>query len=239
MIIDGLEISDQGKIANCFNKFFVDIAPKLASVIPESQTKIDQYLNPHQTFMGESNLTDDEVKEALSSLKPNKSPGYDNISSNVANETSDIFFNPLKYIFNLSLQQGIFPANLKIAKVSPIYKKDEEFLLTSYRPISVPPHFSKLLKRIMYNRLLNYLSENSILYEKQFGFQTSYSTEHAILLLSNQHYQSFDERKFTLGIFIDLSKAFDTVDHKILTKKLQLYGIKDGLKVTYQIGNSL
>ena len=148
MIIDGLEISDQGKIANCFNKFFVDIAPKLASVIPESQTKIDQYLNPHQTFMGESNLTDDEVKEALRSLKPNKSPGYDNISSNVANETSDIFFTPLKYIFNLSLQQGIFPANLKIAKVSPIYKKDEEFLLTSYRPISVPPHFSKLLKRI-------------------------------------------------------------------------------------------
>ena len=78
----------------------------------------------------------------------------------------------------------------------------------------------------MYNRLFKYLSENSILYEKQFGFQTSHSTEHAILLLVNQLYQSFDENKFTLGIFIDLSKAFDTVDHKILTKKLELYGIK-------------
>ena len=79
----------------------------------------------------------------------------------------------------------------------------------------------------MYNRLFKHLSENRILYEKQFGFQTSHSTEHAILLLVNQLYQSFDESKFTLGIFIDLSKAFDTVDYKILTKKLELNGIKD------------
>ena len=131
MIIDDQEISDQGKIGNCFNTFFVDIGPKLASMIPELQIKFDQYLNPHQSFMDEANLTDDEVKEALRSLKPNKNPGYDNISSNVVNETSDIFFTLLKYIFNLSLQQGIFPENLKIAEVFPIYKKDEEFLLTN------------------------------------------------------------------------------------------------------------
>ena len=195
-------------------------------MIPESQTKFDQYLNPHQTLMGEANLTDDEIKESLKSLKLNKSPGYDNISSSVVNETSGISFTLLKYIFNHSLQQGILPENLKIAKVSPIYKKDEEFLLTNCRPISVLPCFSKFLERIMYNRLFKYLSENSILYEKQFGFETSHSTEHAILLLVNQLYQSFDESKSKLGIFIDLSKAFDTVDHKILTKKLELYGIK-------------
>ena len=226
MIIDGQEIFDLGKIANCFSKFFVDIGPKLASMMPESQTKFDQYLNPHQKLMDEANLTDDEIKEALRRLKPNKSPGYDNISSSVINETSDILFTPLKCIFNLSLQQGIFPENLKIARVSPIYKKKEEFLLSNYRPISALPCFSKLLERIMYNCLFKYLSENSILYEKQFGFQTSHSTEHAILLLVNQLYQLFDENKFTLGIFIDLSKAFDTVDHKILTKKIELYRIK-------------
>ena len=132
----------------------------------------------------------------------------------------------MKYIFNLSLQQGIFPENLKIAKASPIYKKDEEFLLTNYRPISVLPSFYKLLECIMYIRLFKYLSENSILYEKQIGFQTYHSTEHAILLFVNQLYQSFDESRFTLGIFIDLSKALDTVDHKILTKYIELYGIK-------------
>ena len=103
--------------------------------------------------MGEANLIDDEVKEALRSLKSSKTPEYDNISSNVVNETSNIFLTQLKHIFNLSLQQAIFPENLKIAKVSPIYKKDEEFLLTNYRPISVLPCFSKLLECIMYNRL--------------------------------------------------------------------------------------
>ena len=147
--------------------------------------------------MGEANLTDDEVKEVLGSLKPNKSPGYFNISSSVVNEISNIFFTPLKYIFNLSLQQRIFSENLKIGKVSPIYKKDEEFLLTNCRPISVLPCFSKLLERIMCNRLFKYLSENSILYQKQFGIQTSHCTEHAILLLVNQRHQSFDESKFT------------------------------------------
>ena len=82
--------------------------------------------------MGEANLTHNELKKALRSLlKPNKNPGYDNISSNVVNETSDIFFILLKYIFNLSLQQGIFPENVEITKVSPVYKKDEEFLLTN------------------------------------------------------------------------------------------------------------
>ena len=136
--------------------------------------------------MGEANLTDDEVKEALRTLKPNQSPRYDNISSNVVNETSDIFFTPLKYIFNLSLQQGIFPENLKIAKVSPICKNDEEFLLTNHRPISVLSCFSKLLERIMCNLLFKYLSENSVLYGIQFRFQTSRSTEHAVLLLANQ-----------------------------------------------------
>ena len=78
----------------------------------------------------------------------------------------------------------------------------------------------------MCNRLFKYLSENSIVSEKKIGFQTSHSTEHAILLLVNQLYQSFNESKFTLGIFIDLGKAFDTVGHKILTKKLELYEIK-------------
>ena len=135
--------------------------------------------------MGESNLTDDEIKEALRILKPSKSPEYGNISLSVVDGTSDIFFTSLKYIFNLLLQQRIFRENLKIEKVSPIYKKDEEFLQAKYRPISVLPCFSKLLERIVYNQLFKYLSENSIFYEKQFGFQTSHNTEHAILPLVN------------------------------------------------------
>ena len=113
MIIDGREIFDQKKIANCFNNFFADIGPKLASMISESQAKLDRYLNPHQTFMGEVNLTDDEVKEALRSLKPIKSLGFDNISSNVVNETSHIFFTPLEINFQSFVTTGNISRKLK------------------------------------------------------------------------------------------------------------------------------
>ena len=132
-----------------------------------------------------------------------------------------LFFTHLKLFFNLLLQQGIFQ-NLKISKVSLIYKKDEELLLTNYKLISVLQCFSELLECKMYNRLSKHFSEKSILYENQFIFQTSHSTEHGLLLRVNQLYQSLNESKYTLGIFIDLSKTFVSVNHEILTKKLGL-----------------
>ena len=116
--------------------------------------------------MGEANLTADDVKVAIRSLKPKKIPGYDNISLNVVNATSDIFFTRLKYFFNLWLQQKIFPGNFKIAKVFQINKKYEELLLTNYSLISVLLCISELLERIICNQLSNNLSEKSVLYEK-------------------------------------------------------------------------
>ena len=149
--------------------------------------------------MGEANLTADDVKGAIRSLKPKKIPGYDNISLNVVNATSDIFFTRLKYFFNLWLQQKIFPENFKIAKVFQINKKYEELLLTNYSLISVLLCISELLERIICNQFSNNLSGKSVLYEKQFAFQTSRSTDHAILLFVNQLYLTFYENKFTLA----------------------------------------
>ena len=94
-------------------------------------------------------------------------------------------------------------------------------------PISVLSCFSKILERIIYNRLYQYLTENKILYPKQFGFQTGHSTEHAVLQLVDQILESFEYNKYSLGAFIDLSKAFDAVDHLILLKELELYGATD------------
>ena len=136
---------------------------------------------------------------------------------------------PLLHIFNLSSSRGIFPDSLKIGKVTPIYKAGDSSDLGNYRPISVLPCFSKILERIIYNRVYTYLQKNKILYYKQFGFQAGHSTDHAIIQLLDQIYENFEENKYMLGVFNGLSKAFDTVDHKILLCKLEIYGMKGNM----------
>ena len=168
----------------------------------------------------ESALTINELKDAFLTLKINKSPGYDEISFNVVKNCFGPLLKPLMFIFNLSLQKGSFLDELKIAKVTPVLKADDVNELGNYRPISVLPCFSKILERIMYNRLFKYLKTNEILlYKKQFGFQEGHSAEHAIIQLIDQINNCFEKNHFTLGIFIDLKKAYDTVDHAILIKK--------------------
>ena len=111
--------------------------------------------------------------------------------------------------------------------MTPIYKVGDSSDISNYRPILVLPCFSKILACLMYNRLYKYLKENNILYEKQFGFQSGYPTNDVIVQLVDKCFDSFEKEQFTLGVFIDLSKAFDTVDHSILLKKLKCFGIAD------------
>ena len=113
---------------------------------------------------------------------------------------------PIYHICNISLKAGIFPNNMKIAKVIPLFKSDAEEKLKNYRPISILPVFSKILERVIYNRIYSHVSENNLLYEKQFGFQKNNSTEYASLQLTNELKESFHDREFTVGVFIDLSK---------------------------------
>ena len=119
----------------------------------------------------------------------------------------------------------MFPDKLKIACVPPVYKAGDVGDLTNHRPISDLPCFSKILERIMHNRLFSYVSQEQILYLKQFVLHSGHSTEHAILQLANQIYESFENNLYTLGVFIDLSEVFDTVNHSIILKKLEIYGI--------------
>ena len=125
---------------------------------------------------------------------------------------------PLRYFFKLCIEKGIFTDQIKIAKVTPLFKKGDNALMDNYRPISVLPSFSKMLERIICNRLYSFISENNIFYKKQFGFQKQHSTDHAIIYLVNEVLKSFENNCHTLGVFIDLTKVFDTEDHHIFLK---------------------
>ena len=115
----------------------------------------------------------------------------------------------------------IFPEKMKIAKVIPLFENGDPENITNYRPISVLPWFSKVLQPIMYKRLFKYLCEEKLLYSKHFGFRKGHSTDHAIVHLVDQIYESSENDYYTLGVFIDLFKAFDIVDHSIALKKMK------------------
>ena len=158
-----------------FNKYFAEIGPKLAKNIQKYSINFESFMKTYDSTQAESALTINELKDAFFSLQINKSHGYDEISFSVVRNCFDPLLKPLMFIFNLSLQKRSFPDELKIVKVIPVFKADDVNELGNYRPISVLPCFSKILERIMYNRLFKYLKTNEILYKKQFGFQEGHS----------------------------------------------------------------
>ena len=126
----------------------------------------------------------------------------------------------------MSVQKGVFPSKLKEAKVIPVYKSDDETEPGNYRPISLLSVFNRLFEKLMYHRLRSFLDINNVLFKAQYGFREKHSTQHAILDTVNIIQNNMDSKLFTCGIFIDLKKAFDTVDHAILLQKLDHYGIR-------------
>ena len=133
---------------------------------------------------------------------------------------------PLTHVINKSLKEVVFPSELKLAKVVPIFKAGTTNKITNYRPISVLSFFSKVFEKIIYHKLIDFLDHNDILYCYQFGFRQRHSTQQAIITLVNKITSCLDCGDLVIGIFLDLKKAFDTVDHKILLKKLYAYGIR-------------
>ena len=222
--LDGKIISDRAAIANGFNNYFVSIGPKLASEISSNVNPIS-YVKSINNSIVIPNITCHEVYQVICSLK-NSSAGWDDFPNFVLKKCSGSLLQPLTHLINCSLQSGIFPDELKLARVVPIFKAGDPAQVSNYRPISVLTTFSKIIEKIVYNHLLDILSKNEALYEYQFGFRPSHSTQQAIITLVDRITKSLDNGNFAVAILLDLKKAFDTVDHKILLKKLYAYGIR-------------
>ena len=228
LINDNLE-SDSKKIADEFNQYFASIGKITSDTVPSCNSSFERHIDTRNQCSFFMNPIDpNDIILASKSLKPKLSQGYDNISTKLAKDTINEVAHPLAHIFNLSFVNGEVPDYLKLAKVIPIHKSGNNQMFTNYRPISLLPAFSKLLEKIVYNRLMTFLNKHELLYHHQYGFRKKYNTTHPILHLVKEiaEANNMPSKDSTIGIFLDLSKAFDTISHDILLTKLHHYGIR-------------
>ena len=219
-------LEDRRDIAEGFNTFFTGIGNELKSKIRHSNNNPLDYI---PTFIGTrldefENTDENEVKTIVNDMR-SVGGGHDEINTRIFKSTFTAILTEIVHFMNICLQQGVFPASLKRAVIKPIYKAGDKQLFNNYRPISLLPVISKLLEKIIYIRLNRHLNINDILCDNQFGFRSGRSTYMPLVLLQDKITSAFEENSIMCGIYLDLRKAFDTVNIDILLKKLHKYGI--------------
>ena len=216
-------------IANTLNNYFVNVGQEIKNKIPPSTHSYSEYIPaspPNSIYIDE--VSEADVVLATKSLKTKTSSGFDNISTKLLQQIIPTILSPLTHIINTSFHSSIIPHQLKHAKVIAIHKASNKLLPENYRPISLLPAFSKILERLMYNKITHFLETHKLFYKHQYGFRKSHSTIHPIIHLLNQCASANNNSppNSSIAIFCDLSKAFDVLDHNILKHKLANIGIR-------------
>ena len=225
---NGSTLTNTRNIANAFYSYYINIGPSLANNMQSDPSEIENtmpQINIRKSFFW-TPTTEYQISRIINKLKPKLSTGTDEISCKLNKQSGIIIIPLITYIINLSLETGIVPDKMKLAKVIPIYKSKNTDEIKNYRPISLLPAFSKIIENVIHCRLFGYFDKHDLFFNSQYGFWENHSTELAINQFQDTIIKKFQNKLYSIGILLDLSKAFDTLQHQILLNKLQYYGIR-------------
>lgn len=217
-------ITNPFHIACKFNELFVNVGVSISKKIGNTNDSPTDYIRGCFPSVCYLELPDNkEINYIIMELK-NSISGHDEICASLVKEVISSIIKPLTHIFAVSMETGIVPSDLKLAKVIPLFKSGDPGSFTNYCTISVLSCFSKILEKLVYKRILKHLNMYKILFKHQYGFRKNHSAYMALLRLVDKIHTALEKKEFACGIFLDLSKAFDAVDHDILPAKLYRYG---------------
>ena len=229
LTINGIKNYESKLICQEFASHFSSVGKKFAEKIDSSAKSVNYYTNKLKgtnssifffpaTYRG--------LEKIIDSMPCKNSSGHDQVSNKLLKEIKKPLLEPLLMLINKSLSEGWFPTEMKKADVVPLHKGKRVDLVSNYRPISLLLTISKILEKIVYKRTYQFLDSNSLLFKSQYGFRTKHSCEHAVEELISNVLKNNENSKYTVAIYLDLSKAFDTISHNVLLQKLNKYGIR-------------
>ena len=227
--IDGIREYSGKTIVNTMAKYFASVGRTFADKIPKPTQSVEKYLellqsNNNSLFF--SPCTEEEIRKLITELPSKHSSGVDNISNVLLQELAGSLCKPLCLITNSSMQSGVFPDLMKLAQVIPLYKGKSREFETNYRPISLLTTMSKIVEKIVYTRVYKFLTSTGQISESQYGFRSNHSCEHAVAHVIGSILKNLENKKSTISVMLDLSKAFDTIEHSIMLQKLELFGVR-------------